>query len=43
MKRSLYIALAVAMLAFGATACQKAHKAGNDSMRAGGGAISASN
>jgi predicted small secreted protein len=35
MKRFIYIAVTVAVLAFGATACKKAHDAGNDSMSAG--------
>ncbi|WP_345815884.1 hypothetical protein AAGS40_16640 [Paraburkholderia sp. PREW-6R] len=39
MKRILLIALASVPLAFGTASCEKAHKAGNDSMRLPGGQI----
>ncbi|MDQ7978217.1 hypothetical protein QYH69_13280 [Paraburkholderia sp. SARCC-3016] len=41
MKRFAYVAIATAVLAFGVGACKKAHDAGNDSMDAPHGGISA--
>jgi predicted small secreted protein len=41
MKRFAYVAIATAVLAFGVGACKKAHNAGNDSMNAPHGGISA--
>jgi predicted small secreted protein len=41
MKRFAYVAIAAAALAFGLGACKKAHDAGNDSMNAAHGSISA--
>jgi hypothetical protein len=41
MKRFVWVALAFAPLVFGVAACKKAHDAGNDSMRAPGGKITA--
>jgi len=36
MKRLIGVAVAVAMLGFGAAACSKAHNAGNDRLGVGG-------
>ncbi|CAB3786833.1 hypothetical protein [Paraburkholderia fynbosensis] len=41
MKQFAHIALVVGVLAFGVTACQKAHEAGNDSMSTGNSHIEA--
>ncbi len=43
MSRFMLIALVTAPLAFGIAGCKKAHDAGNDSMHAPGGAITATN
>ena len=42
MKRWVYVTVVATAMMFGVAACKKAHNAGNDSMRVGGGRIVAS-